>query len=384
VRLAGGSRNPASAVRAVAGRASPYADNGRTEPLWRWRRLASEIRGERERRVIVSSEFFAWAGPEAIARIADDVGRDRIHVAVTLRPLARVIPSMWQQNVQAGTVETIDAWVRTVLDRAAGKNRHPFWTLQRHDELVERWAAVLGPERITCVVVDDRDHDVLMRAFEQLLDVETGTLVPQIDLLNRSLTLPESEAVRAFNLAFQARGLSRGRHARLMRFGAAQVMKERAPSKDEERVELPGWAEEPVDAIQREIVAGIRRSGVRVLGDLDRLVEAPTPRRASSRAASRRSVAVAAAQSTRSDVLVPPEAAAAMAIGIVVAAGEGRVSRGGGRLELAEPLQVVDVPTYKLGTVLGLRTWRWGARLVDRAAARIRRLAPGSDPLVEP
>jgi hypothetical protein len=379
VRLAGRSRNPASAVRAVTGQASPYADDGRTPPLWRWRRLAGDIRGARESRVVVSSEFFAWAGDDAITRIADDVGRNRVHVAVTLRPLARVIPSMWQQNVQAGTVATIDEWLRVVLDQAEGQSRHPFWTLHRHDELIDRWAAIIGAERVTGVVVDDRDHDVLMRAFEQLLDLEPGTLVPQIDLLNRSLTLPEAEAVRAFNRAFHAKGLSRGRHARLMRFGAAQVMKQRPPSRDERRVELPGWAGEPIEAIQRDIVAAIGRSGARILGDLERLVEP-----AGGRMRYPAPEAPASGTTASSYGLVPPDAAAAMAMGIVVAAGEGRASRGGGRLELAEPMQVVDVPTHQLVAVLVLRTWRRGVRLVDRAAARLRRLATGARPLVEP
>jgi hypothetical protein len=377
VRLAGRSRNPASAVRAVTGRASPYADDGRTPPMWRWRRLADEIRAAREPRVVVSSEFFAWAGEDAIRRIANDVGPERIYVAVTLRPLARVIPSMWQQNVQAGTVATIDEWLRTVLDRTDGEMRHPFWTLHRHDELIDRWARIVGVERVTGLVVDDRDHDVLMRGFEQLLDLEPGTLLPQVDLLNRSLTLPEAEAVRAFNLAFQAKGLSRGRHARLMRFGAAQVMKQRAPSRDERRVEMPSWAGEPIQAVQRDMVAAIGRSGVRILGDLERLLEPAGP------PAGPAPEAVASATAVQADVRVPPDAAAAMAMGIVIAAGEGRASRGGGRLELAEPIHVVDVPTYQLVAVLVLRTWRWGLRMVDRAVARLRRPATENHPLVE-
>ena len=376
VRLAGRSRNPASPVRAVTGQASPYADDGKTPPMWRWSRLADEIRSAHEPRVVVSSEFFAWAAPQAIRRIVDDLGQDRVHVAVTLRPLARIVPSMWQQNVQAGTTATIDAWLRVVLDRTSGESRHPFWTLERHDELIDRWAAVVGTDRVTAVVVDDRDHDVLLRAFESLLSLQPGTLEAQVDWLNRSLTLPEAEAVRAFNIAFQQRGLSRGRHARLMRFGAAQIMKQRQPSADERRVELPEWAAEPVDAIQRDIVAGIRRSGVRVLGDLDRLVNAP----AAATPAKRRRVA---ATQAANEVLVSPDAAAAMAMGIMVAAGEGRPSRGG-RFELAEPVQVLDVPTYQMLATLALRTWRRSARVVDRVVGRLKSPQAGSPPLIEP
>jgi hypothetical protein len=373
-RLAGRSRNPAAAVRAVTGQASPYAEDGRTPPIRRWNRLAGEIRAARASRVIVSSEFFAWADPAAIRRIVDDLGPDRVHVAVTLRPLARIVPSMWQQNVQAGTMTTIDAWLEDVLERQV-EARHSFWTLQRHDELVDRWAAVVGTERVTAVVVDDRDHDVLMRAFEDLLALARGTLSPQADWLNRSLTLPEAEAVRAFNMAFKERHLPRGRHARLMRFGAAQVMKQRAPSDDEARVTLPPWAAPAIESIQRDIVAGIRRSGVRVVGDLDRLT-----RPAGARAAARK----AAPEPHAAEVPVPPAAAAAMAMGVLVAAGEARPGRG--RLELAEPVQVLDVPTYQLAAVIVLRAWRGAVHLAERVVNRLRAPAvgAGAPPQVEP
>jgi len=192
-----------------------------------------------------------------------------------------------------------------------------------------------------------------------------------------ALTLPEAEAVRAFNLAARERHLSRGRHARLMRFGAAQVMKQRVPSEEEERVRQPDWARAAVDAIQRDIVDAIRGSGVRVVGDLDRLVVAP-----SADATKRGRAAGAKDEPAPTAVPVPPDAAAAMAMGVLLAAGEGRP--GPSRFEIAEPVQVLDVPTYQLAAVIVLRAWRWAFGLVDRAIARLRRPAVDTPPLVEP
>jgi len=382
VRLAGRSRNPAAAVRAITGQVSPYAEDGRIPPMRRWTRLAREMQRAREPRVIVSSEFFAWADPVAIQRIVRELGADRVRIAVTLRPLARIVPSMWQQNVQAGTEASMDAWLQDVLDRQTGDARHPFWTLQRHDELIERWSAAVGQDRVTAVVVDDRDHDVLLHGFEDLLGVRRGTLAPQSDWQNRSLTLPEAEAVRAFNVAFHARHLPRGRHARLMRFGAAQVMKQRSPSPEEDRVVQPGWAGPAIDAIQRDIVDGIRRSGVRVVGDLDRLTEPPKGRSARRAAANTDGQAgVAAGDGVGDAVLVLPDAAAAMAMGVLVAAGEARPERK--RFEIAEPVQVLDVPTYQLIAVVFLRAWRGVPRLIERLKNKFRR-ATGWSPAAEP
>ncbi len=361
VRLAGRSRNPASAVRAVTGRASPYSAEGKAPPIARWNELARELRKATESRVVVSSEFLAWADVDTIRRIVDDVG-EHVHAAVTLRPLVRIMPSMWQQNVQTGSRSSFESWLRGVLREPPEQANREFWTLQRHDALVDRWVSVLGPERVTAVVVNERDHLVLMHVFERLLGLREGTLVPQRDLTNRSLTLPEAEAVRALNLAFHAEKLPKAQHARLVRFGAAQLMKRREPASDEPRVEMPAWAIEPTLAIQRQIVERIAVSGANVIGELDSLARPPEMR------ASGASTNGVSADS----VPVSPEIAAAMSMGVVIASGGGRRGRLDGRFEFAEPVEVTRVPTYQVAGVLALRGWRALVGIPSAIAGRLR------------
>jgi hypothetical protein len=159
-----------------------------------------------------------------------------------------------------------------------------------------------------------------------------------------------------------------------MRFGAAQVMKQRTPAPEEARVVQPDWATPAIEAIQRDVVEAIRRSGVPLVGDLDRLTEQGGTHAKASKG--RRG------ETATADVLVPPDAAAAMAMGVLAAAGEARPGRA--RFELAEPVQVLDVPTYQLAAVLVIRTWRGTRHLVERVVNRVRRPAAGSPPLPEP
>jgi hypothetical protein len=70
-----------------------------------------------------------------------------------------------------------------------------------------------------------------------------------------------------------------------------------------------------------------------------------------------------------------------MAMGVLAAAGEARPGRA--RFELAEPVQVLDVPTYQLAAVLLLRTWRGAAHLVERVVNRLKRPASGTPPVAE-
>jgi hypothetical protein len=356
VHHAGRSRNPANAVRAVAEQASPYSDD-KPPSMRNWRDLVGEIRRAKEPRLVVSSEFFAWAGPDQIRHIVDDLDPERIHVVVTLRPLLRVMPSMWQQNIQQGTVTPFDDWLRQVL---ADPTR-PFWKLERHDQLIDRWAAVVGVDRVTGVVVDDRDHGAVMRAFEGLLGLTPGTLVAERDLMNRSLTLAEAEAVRAFNIAFKAQDLPRDLHARTMRFGAAQLMKRRVPPADERGVTMPAWAYPEVAKVQGEIVAGVRASGVAIIGDLGLLEEAPTP----------------PAHEPEALAGIPPEIVGSMGLGLLSTTGAIRhaaVSKG--PFKFAEPAEVTRVPTYQLFGALAGRAWRSTA---GRIPLPRRRGAPGRD-----
>jgi hypothetical protein len=265
------------AAHAITGKPSPYAD-GKTPPRSRWRDLVREVQGAGDNRVVISSEGFADADDDGIRTVIEDLGRERVHVVITLRPLASILPSQWQQYVQGGLTLDYDAWLDAMFSKPRGTVSPSFWVRHRHDELVKRWAAVAGASNVTVIVADDADRDRQLRLFEQLTGLREGTLVPELDLSNRSLTLPEIETVRAFNLAYRAEGLGTQLHTKVMRFGAAEHLKRRTPAADEARIETPDWALQRAAEVAREIVDGIRASGVRVIGDLESLAApASTP-----------------------------------------------------------------------------------------------------------
>ena len=350
VQYAGYGRQPMTAVMAGIGKPSPWSSNRKPPNRAVWRQLVGEIRGSSARQVVLSSESFSDADPDAIRRVVDDLGGERVRIAVTLRPLGKVIPSQWQQYVQNRLVEPFDDWLDALLNKPRGTVTPTFWFRHRHDELIARWADVVGPDRVTAIVLDDRDHGLAYRAFEQLTGLEPGTLVPDPQLSNRSMTLSEIEVIRAFNIAYKDAGLPPVLYQRVMRTGAAQLMERRTPAADEGKVELPPWAVEPVTAIAGEIVDGIARSGVRVIGDLEPLRKVSTTRTGDLPA-----------------VRVSPEVAATAAMGIVLASGlargtampaidrgdeEGPANRPRPPRPVAEPAELFRVSTIQLGLVL--------------------------------
>jgi hypothetical protein len=134
------------------------------------------------------------------------------------------------------------------------------------------WAEGPPHDRLTVIVVDEQDKTMLASSFERLLGVRSGTL-RSAETANRSLTFTEVELLRAFNRQWHARGWSDADYTKLVRFGAARHLQLRTPGVDEERLLTPPWAVERALEIQRGIVADIRQTGVRVIGDLDSLAD---------------------------------------------------------------------------------------------------------------
>ncbi|MFI2374404.1 hypothetical protein ACH5AO_04940 [Streptomyces sp. NPDC018964] len=274
------SRHPIEAVLAACARPAMMGDPVPTER--HWRRLLDQVRATGERTSVISSEFFADAeddaeGDATITRIVEQLGGDRVHVLVTLRPLARIMPSQWQQYVQNGLRLGYEPWLEHMLRRPPYDRPTPsFWRRHRHDRLVERWAAVTGPDRVTVVVVDDRDRGALMRTFEALLGLPEGLLRPAPETANRSLTLAETEMLRNLNKEFRGNGIPEELYSRLVRHGAVAHMKNAcSPTPQDVKIRTPRWALEAAAGIGAEAAARIGSMGVRVLGDPESLSRVP-------------------------------------------------------------------------------------------------------------
>ncbi len=188
VHYAGPNREPLHAAQAITGSPSPYA-NGKTPPRKRWDALAREVDRASESRVVISSEEFADADDAAARTVITDLGGERVHVVVTLRPLVGILPEQWQRDVQGGMTLAYEAWLEALFNKPASAMSSDFWRRHRQDQLVRRWVMAAHRSRVSVVVVDEANSGHVLRVFEELAGLRAGTLVPEPDLLDRSLTL---------------------------------------------------------------------------------------------------------------------------------------------------------------------------------------------------
>lgn len=287
VHYAGSNRQPRkAAIAASAGEDADRAGN-RAARDRHWRALLRDVEGTTARRVVISSEDFADAEPAAIRRIVDELDPRRLHVVVTLRPLDRILPSQWQQLVQGGLTTTYADWLASVLDRPDSPAAKLVWHRHRHDQLIARWGAAVGIENMTAVVVDDRRPEAVLRGFEQLVALRPETLVPVDEGANRSLTRSEVELIRLAHDSFRGAGVDTRIRLDVLSRGAAASMKQRIPSAGEPRATTSASLRERALEAQATIVDGIRAAGIRVIGDIESLLEEASPREVDASAAAK-------------------------------------------------------------------------------------------------
>lgn len=278
VAYAGGGgrgRAPMRAALAITGKPEMWGEPPAS--MRHWEALLDEIAAAGDRRVVVSTEFFADGDGESAHRVVEGLGGPRVHVVVTLRPLLKILPSQWQQYLQNGLRTPYPQWLDAMFNRPPYSHPTPtFWGRHRHDRLVETWAEAAGTDHVTVIVLDESDPQMVLRTFESMVGLPTGLLVPEEKLANRSLTLGEAELVRQLNEAATSSGMPKTDYAHFLRYGAVQRMKaQHRPAPDEPRITTPQWAVDKALEIGSEMAAKISSSGVRVIGDISTLHRPP-------------------------------------------------------------------------------------------------------------
>ncbi len=224
---------------------------------------------------VCSSEFFAESSTEVATRIIERIGKENVHVVITLRNFAKILPSAWQQILKSGYEFGYIHWLTHVLTATDLEPKaQVFWDRHRHDEVVTRWANILGKDQVTVVVVDDSDRESIYRDFEFLTNLPAATLTNNRLLsLNRSMTLAEAELLRRINVAVGG-GKGWKPYTDEVHDGLIKGLVEgRVPDPSEARLQTPQWALDLAAEHAGRYVNAIRSSGVNVMGNLNLLSE---------------------------------------------------------------------------------------------------------------
>ena len=250
-----------------------------------WNELVRDANRPGAQRVIISNEMLSFADEHVLARLLYSLEASRITVLFAVRPLARILPSYWQERAKAGSTGTLEEWAADTVRQGSGASDQApssrFWRAQRHDQLAARWSAAIGPGRVRVAVLNEAQPNVVFGALAEVMGVPSTLFDGVPSVSNRSLTALESAALQQINVALAsepgARLLSRTVS------GAVANRMLRAGVSGGPALSLPSQLTDDVRAIQTEIVSGLRASGVHISGDIETLnsVQADAPQRAS-------------------------------------------------------------------------------------------------------
>jgi len=218
---------------------------------------------------IISHEILAGAEPDQIAWAASKVRDFEVHVVVTVRDLARLLPAHWVEAVKNGHAVTFAELTREVLrDPEAEDTR--FWASHDLTAILERWAALVPAERVHIVVAPPRgsDRDELWRRFADAVGLPEGSVDTDIDRgANESLGAEEVHLLREINAALDG-SIPQPYYSRVVKRLFAQRLLGQLSSP---RAVTPEELREPLTALAEGWLEHIRSNGYAVHGDLDEL-----------------------------------------------------------------------------------------------------------------
>jgi hypothetical protein len=153
---------------------------------------------------VISHELFSAAEPEQAERAVRSLQSAEVHVVITVRDMATLLPAEWQETVKHRNAKGFTEWLEDVIDRESySADRRQWWFWRVHDTMaiLGIWAQYVPPQRIHVITVPPRgsDNALLWQRFASLLEVDPASVDITRARPNASLGLPEIEFLRRLN-----------------------------------------------------------------------------------------------------------------------------------------------------------------------------------------
>lgn len=241
-----------------------------------WAELVETARTFEGRATVLSHEFLSLQGPVTVDRILRRLGDLDVHVVLTVRDSAAVLPAQWQTAARNRGTLTWPEYAAAARDEATKPRSHTFLHSQRIGKMIRIWRNRLGIENLHVVTVPrpGAPRDELWRRFAAVLAVDPAA-APVVEVpSNPSAGYATAHLLCLVHRAAASAGLPGSEAQRLAVFVAHQAAARRA---DEPTPPMDLPTLEFAAAWNREMIRVIDRSKVEVTGDLRDLPRKPQP-----------------------------------------------------------------------------------------------------------
>ena len=235
----------------------------------RWDDLVTAINEFDGDVAIISMEWLCLGDEDLARRAVDSLRGYDVHVVITVRDLARVIPAQWQESTQNGFGWTYSDFVRGVTARKPQKTRTGahFWLNQDWGRMLRVWGAQVGSGQLWLVTVPPATAgpDVLWERFCEVADIDPRGFSLN-GWPNESLGAASAELMRRIQLARREEGPSPRHRANLKHRLAKSTLA--AHRRQEPRLILPPDKYEWAQKATQEQLKQIRAAKPQIVGDL--------------------------------------------------------------------------------------------------------------------
>lgn len=251
---------------------------GERESTKLWEKAAAVIDKDGAEKVILSSEFFSELTGDQIRKIHSSIKNRDVKILFTLRPLAKLLPSSYQQYLKYGITADYEEWLHSVLDKPGESKINPtFWKRHFHGQVVARWADVFGCANLTVLIVNEAQPTFLFDEINKYLDLPSNTLQSAEKGSNRSLTMEEIALLREINKEFP-KERDWDEYQVFIRNGYIRELTDHIrPAPDKARLLTPEWAILKANKIGNQIKSELINSKVTIIGDIETLDNSQVP-----------------------------------------------------------------------------------------------------------
>ncbi|HZC53220.1 MAG TPA: hypothetical protein VE441_12085, partial [Mycobacterium sp.] len=247
-----------------------------------WNRLAAQAR-RASHKAVISHELLAAVDAEQAARGVRALGSADVHVILTVRDIATLLPAEWQESIKHGTARSWPDWLSDVIDHeSVSANRRDWWFWRVHDtlEILRLWSEVVPREHVHVITLPSRDadQDLLWTRFAQVVGIDASTADPTKARSNVSLGLAETEFLRRLNGTLPD-SLPDWFYWRNIKDGLAHEAFAARTATPLARLALPAERDEWARQHAESVIDGLRAADYDVIGELDELLPPELPER---------------------------------------------------------------------------------------------------------
>jgi len=225
---------------------------------------------------VISDEVLAACNPRQADRAVRSLLPAEVHVVLTVRDIASLLPAEWQETVKCRGTVPWEQWLADVIGSTSAADRRRrswFWTVHDTLAILQMWSQHIPPDHVHVITMPRQGPaEALWARFASVLGIDSSRIDVPSTPVNCSLGLAEAEFLRRMNQALPNSMPYWFYTRNIKRILAQNVLSARLP---QPRLALPpgqqAWAAEQSEIL----VTALRDSKYHIVGDLRDLLSVP-------------------------------------------------------------------------------------------------------------